>query len=169
MKELITLEMIYDLPQKIMHGSKEYQENAILLRKEIYSKFDIKKLKRAIISCFDRYSIVTYLYPFPNYNIASKYELKENMHVNTKKDQVGDFVARRLDEQIWATQFYYCLLNLSKKLTHQEIIYLIDFFCRRKTEESISEKLGICRNTLRGIKGSCIVKIWTELESLFES
>lgn len=166
MKEVITLEMIFNLPQKVLNDSKEYQENAILLRKEIYSKFDIKKLKQSLFAGFDRYSDVIYLYRFPNCKITSEYELKENMRVNTIHDQVGDLIVKHLDEQIWATEFYYRLLNLSKKLTHQEIIYLVDVFFRRKTEESVYEKLGVCRNTLRRIRGSCIVKMWTELESL---
>ena len=164
MKDVITLEMIFNLPQKILNNSKEYQENAILLRKEIYNKFDVKKLKQNIIKGFDRYSNVTYLYRFPNYIINTEYELKENMQVNKIIDQVGDLVSKSLDEQIWATQFYYSLLDISKKLTYQETI-----FFRRKTEESVHEKLAICRNTLRGVRGSCVVKMWTELENLLES
>lgn len=109
---------------------------------------------------------MTYLCRFPNCKITSEYELKENMRVNTINDQVGDLVAKSLDEQIWATQFYHCMLNISKKLTYQEIIYLVDIFFRRKTEESVCEKLSICRNTLRRVRGSCIVKMWIELEEV---
>lgn len=163
MDELITLEMIFDLPQKIL---KDSHENAILLRKEIYSQFDVRKLKQNILQGFNRYSDVTYLYRFPNFKITGEYELKENMRVNKYYDQVGQSVAKRLDEQHWASQFYYKLLMLSQKLTLEETIYLVDVFFRRKTEESVHEKLGICRNTLRGIRGSCIVKMWTELEPL---
>ena len=50
-------------------------------------------------------------------------------------------------------------MTLALKLTMQESIYMVDTFFSKKSEDIISEKLGICRNTLQNIKKSCLVKI----------
>ena len=48
MNEVITLEMLLDLPKELLKKSIEYNEYAVLLDKEQYSKYDCKDLKEKV-------------------------------------------------------------------------------------------------------------------------
>lgn len=170
MDNIISLNMILNLPREIMANSK-INEGNILLRKEIYDCFDTKELKKKIERGFLKYQNVTYLYRFPNENnitLTPSCEIKENMFIQHPKDKIGELITSQVDRQIWATDFYYRLIDLSLKLTNQEAIYLVNAFFKSQTEDTICEILSICRNTLRGIKKSCLVKTWIEIKSLIE-
>lgn len=169
MDDLITLEMALNLSQKIMlDNSKDRSKFNVLLSKQTYEKFDTKELKEEINNLFNEYKEITYLYQFPSSLTASKFENKEHMLINNPIDTVGISVERKIDKQIWTTQFYYILLKVSSKLTWEEILYMTGTFFRNQTEDTLCEKMLMCRNTLRGIKKSCLVKMWIELKVLSE-
>ena len=77
-----------------------------------------------------------------------------------------DLVANNIEKQKWLTKFYKRLESISFKLTNEEIKYLVGTFFKGQSEEVLSENMGICRNTLRKIKKSCLVKMWIEMEDL---
>ncbi len=163
---ILTFDMILELPNIILSESKKYDKYAQLLRKDIYDKYDIKDTRKKVEKYFNRYKDVKYLYKFPfNYNITSSSFNVTKVH-SGNNDKTSLAVAKNVDEQIWAYDFYECLVNLSPKLTEQESIYLVDTFFSGISEEIISEKLNICRNTLQNIKKSCIVKTWFAFQDL---
>lgn len=171
MNDVITKDMILNFPKKIYEKSGEYSENAILIRKSVYEKFDTKELKKEISSLFRKFQEISYMYRFPdaNHAIASpSFEIQENMLTNRFTDKTGRIVEKQIDNQLWATVFYYRILNLAAKLTKEEVFYLVETFFKNQSELIISEKLGICKNTLKGIKKSFLVKSKCELEDLFE-
>lgn len=173
MNEVITLEMLLDLPKELLKKSIEYNEYAVLLDKEQYSKYDCKELKKKINEYFVYFKNVKYFYRFPtNYEIFinNSYDNIKVSSTNSISDPVFSFVSKELDEKAeiakWTNNFYNTILVIASKLTIQEATYLIDCFFSNKSEEITCEKLRICRNTLQKIKKSCIVKSWIELETL---
>lgn len=169
MNEIISLKMISELPTEIMKNSKEHNQNAVLLPKDVYDEYHTKDLKRIVSSSFSRYHNIIYLYRFPerdNIKTTPNYEIRENMLTKNNTNKVENLVEKRIQDQIWATEFYYRLLELSKKLTDKETVYLLGTFFQSLTEEKISEKLRICRNTLRKVKKSCLLKTLIEIETL---
>ena len=166
MDNLVSFEEIIKLPNQILQDFKEYQEYASLIPKETYEMFDIQKLKMDIRSVFNQYSEKFYLNRLPDYKITSCYEVKENMKVRTYKDQIGEYVEKEINAQRWMTNFYHAILNVAKKLTEKEATFLVEIYFRNNTEENVCEKLGYCRNTLRKIRNSCLVKLWIELEPI---
>ena len=159
--------MIFDLPKAAESESRKYWERAALLSKDIVEQYDTKELKDKISLLFQKFQNISSMYQFPReVSISSNLQLRENMFTNNVTDKVGNLVIKIVDEQIWATKFYYKILEIASKLTHEECVYMIDTFFRRITEENLSEKLGICRNTLKKIKKSCLIKMWANLEDI---
>lgn len=165
----VTLDMILEFPREILRKSEQYDEYAELLRKETYSKYDFKEIKQQIVEKFNRFKDAKYTYKFSlesNIKLTQSYTLREGSLVNRVSDPTGSIVAKAVDEQLWITKFYYSIMKIASTLTLQEATYLVDTFFSNKSEDVISEKLRICRNTLQNIKKSCLVKIWLEIESI---
>jgi len=173
MNEIITLEMLLDLPKELLKKSIDYNEYAVLLDKEQYSKYDYKDLKEKVNKYFTYFKNLKYFYQFPtNYEISmnTTYDSIKVSATNRISDPVSNLVTKEIDEKIritnWMTKFYNAILVIASKLTVQEATYLVDCFFSNKSEDVTCEKLGICRNTLQKIKKSCIVKSWIELQTL---
>lgn len=164
--DMITLDMALKLPHEIVGHAKEYSEYNSLLSKNVCDNYDTKMLKSSINELFTKYKEILYLSKFSTSEINQKYELHENMHTRNFVDKVGNEVEKKIENQIWLTNFYNQFLNISSKLTKEEVYYLNETFFHNLSEETICEKMGICRNTLRRIKKSCLVKIWIEIQNI---
>ena len=167
----VTLNMILDLPKQILEKSEEYDAYSSLLREKVYEDFDMKELKQKILELFEYFNDMRYLYKCPieqRIKITPSYTENVGKSIGNVSDKVNNLVTKKVDQQIWVEDFYLCIINLSSKLTLQEATYLVDTFFGRKSEDMISEKLGICRNTLQKIKKSCLVKIWFEFQEFIE-
>ena len=78
-------------------------------------------------------------------------------------------IERKVDKQLLMTDIYNSIIKVSYKLSNSEVIYLINTFLTHKSEESISEILGISKTYLQKIKKSCLVKMWTDLQQYCET
>lgn len=171
MDELLTLDKILELPNKILKISNEYDDYSERLTESLCDLYDIKKLKPKIVSLFNRFKKVKYFY---NFSIESTISITPNYNFDgtlvkngaTSKQEIA--VANELDNMLWAARFYNSICIVAKKLTMQEAIYLVSALFGNKSEEIIAERLGVCRKTIQHIKKSCLVKIWQELKPLYE-
>lgn len=137
-----------------------------LLAKDLYEEYDTKTLKKDIVKKFQKYREVIYMMQWKD-SLGSNYRVEEShftKHYVT--DKMTDLVANNIEKQKWLTKFYKRLESISFKLTNEEIKYLVGTFFKGQSEEVLSENMGICRNTLRKIKKSCLVKMWIEMEDL---
>ena len=79
---------------------------------------------------------------------------------NAISDKVSKTINEKVDAQIWATDFYNVIIDLSNKLTNSERVYFVRSLLSDYSEESISNELNISRNSLQKIKKSTLVKIY---------
>ena len=164
----LTLDKILELPNDILKNAEKYDEYSELLGKIILEDTNIELIKSKVINYFNHFKEIKYLYKFPinNIKITSSYEIHEGTRPKKTTSAIEQLVLSRTDEELWAENFYEAIITVSRKLTLQEAIYLVDSFLGNKSDEFISEKIGICRNTLQKVKKSCLVKIWSELKFL---
>lgn len=169
MDETFTLDMLLDLPRKLLKKAEEYDEYTGLLEKRKYQDYDFKELKKEIQEYFDSFKETKYSYKFSaelSINITHPFQFREGSSQRTNNDPFSKAIEKHIDDKIWLYKFYNILLVAGQKLTLQEAIYFVDTFFGNKTEDIISEKLGICRNTLQGVKKSCLVKVYAEIQTL---
>lgn len=169
MNENLTLDMLLSLPKEVLKKAEEYDEYTGLLEKRKYQNYDFKKIKIEIKEYFEDFRDAKYSYKFSaelNISITHPLQLREGSFQRTNSDPFSKAIEKHIDEKIWLCNFYNTLLVVGQKLTFQEAIYFVDTFFGNKSEDIISEKLGICRNTLQGIKKSCLVKAYTEIQTL---
>lgn len=173
MNEVITLEMLLELPKEILKKSEEYNEYSSLLEKPQYLNYNIKELKEEIGRYFSYFKDVKYFYQFPTeavISVITAVDLEKETSSGYIPDPIFNLVDNDINEKIkiekWVRQFYNIMLTVASKLTSQEVIYLVDCFFCNKSEDATCDKIGICRNTLQKIKKSCIVKTWIELRTL---
>lgn len=165
MKDLIPLDMALDIP-KVISAKISIDNFNNLLAKDLCEEYDTKTLKKEIVKKFQKYREVIYMMQWKD-SLGSNYRVEESL--STKHyvtDKMTDLVANNIEKQKWLTKFYKRLESISFKLTNEEIKYLVGTFFKGQSEEVLSENMGICRNTLRKIKKSCLVKMWIEMEDL---
>ena len=166
----VDLDMILELPKKILEKAEQYCDYSELLPKEIYEKYNFIELKSDITKIFKHFNTIKYLYSYSSeeYNIktSSAYEYRDGTSSNKILDSVGDMVTKKVDDQLWIVKFYNSIMNVALKMTDEEAYYIVNTYFANKSEEYISDRLGICRNTLQKIKKSSLVKTWVELHEL---
>lgn len=165
MKNLIPLDMALNIPKVIsLRISADNFNN--LLAKDLYELYDTRTLKKDILKKFQRYREVLYTMQWKD-SFGSNYRVEESFsNKSFIADKMTNLVANSIEKQKWLTKFYKRLESISFKLTNEEIKYLVGTFFKGQSEEVLSENMGICRNTLRKIKKSCLVKMWIEMEDL---
>ena len=165
MDEVITLGMALEIPKVISLKMNADNFNHIL-PSNLYEEYDTKTLKKDIWKKFLKYREIIYFMQW-NDSLGSNYHIEQTYVKNHySKDQMDNLVASNIEKQKWLTKFYKRLESISFKLTNEEIKYLVGTFFKGQSEEVLSENMGICRNTLRKIKKSCLVKMWIEMEDL---
>ena len=169
MVEVITLEMLLELPRALIRKAEEYNDYAVLLDKEQYSMYDYKTLKEEVSKYFNYFKDLKFCYQFSTTYISSSTNVYNDMNISPS-NQISDPVFKTSVEELeslnWMTNFYNRILIIASKLTIQEATYLVDCFFSNKSEEVTCEKLRICRNTLQKVKKSCLIKTWVELKTL---
>ncbi len=170
--DILTLDKILDLPNEVLKTSKKYDEFSEPLRKSVIDQYNIKEIKEEITKKFNKFKDAKYYYNFQLeqlINLVPDYALKDYETSKSTESSVENIVQKQEDGKIWVSIFYKTLIHVSAKLTLNEAIYLVDSFFRNKSEEFIAERLHICKQTLQGIKMSCLVKVWLELKTLNDS
>lgn len=166
MKNDLSLELLLDLPNKILNASNDNTSYLDLLSDDLVKKYFYSNLRKDLDKVFQKFKDYKYLYSTnENYSLSSSMKNLDNIVVsfNRNNDKVSNYVMKQVDLEIWASDFYNSLLSISNKLTYNEAIYFVDTFFCGKTEEFISEKLLICKASLQKIKKSCLVKVYFEL------
>lgn len=159
---------------QLLNVSSAIQENAVknekfneLLDDYICKQYNIVSIKDSLEKLFYSFKSARYLYDFPledSISISPSYEYKESFTQKSTASQVENAIQRYVDKQILTTNVYYSIMKVSHKLTNDEVVYLINTFLTRRSEEEIAELIGISRSYLQKVKKSCIVKMWVDLK-----
>ena len=158
-----------NLSETILNNARSNDSFNILVSRVLYDKYDTKALKNEVRKLFLKYQEMIYLNQFPLlYKGLSSYELLGNMKTKDFQKTTEDLALKSIEQDSWIKEFKDCLIKLSFKLTLDEATYLVGTFFQHQTEEILSERLNICRNTLRGIKKSCLLKTLLELKTMDE-
>lgn len=164
---ILTLEKMLELPNRMIETSEKYNEYSTLLSKNVREVDDIKDKKDYIMNQLDRFNDMKYLLRFPveyrlKLNSNMEQEIVSNNRTNT--DKVSNIVISDALKKEWATEFYNSLMVISMKLTEAESKYFVWTFFAHKSEDRIAEGLDVSRNYLQSIKKSCIIKVWSDLK-----
>ena len=166
MEKFLTLEILIDLPKKLLTKAENLKiENMLtLLSNNMIQKYYYKDLRKDLIKCFSNFndSKIYFSNIADDYQLTSNYELKENKHIKNTNDKISSFVEQKIMNQRFTVNMYNRIESLICKLTYQESIYFVKTFLYYDSEESISEDLAISRTYLQKIKKSCLVKMRIE-------
>ncbi len=168
----ITLDKLLCIDSDLLEITKKYENQNYLLNDMDCSYYNINNVKSQLKTLFLKFKSAKYLNKFPienNISLTSTYDIKLSASQKSTISQVDNAVTNYLDKQIWVSEVYDSLLILASKLTKSEAGYLIYTFLSYKSEETIAEKLGICKTSLQKIKKSCLVKMYVELENYIEN
>lgn len=170
-EKFLTLEMLLELPEKILSIAKDTKSVYLsLLEEETYGKYYFHDLKKDLSRIFNDFNDTKYSFSLSNAheNITHNYEIQGNKLLNNSSDKVANYVMKKIDSENMAVDIYNKVISLSHKLTYTEAIYFINTFFAKLGEEAISEKIGISRTYLQKIKKSCLVKMYFEFEKYIE-
>ncbi len=158
----LSLTMLLEMPNKILDNSKNEKNRFInLLSEDVCNIYYYTELKSDLRKYFDDFNDFKYLFS-NNYKTTSNYCLKEEKFTNYFKDKISNFVEKQINHEKYILKTYNQIMEFSSKITYQEAIYFVEAFFARKSDEYISEELGISRNGLQRIRKSCLVKMYLE-------
>ena len=166
----LTLDMIYELPLKVIKESKEKGEFASMISENICDKYNINDIKAKITLMFAKFNSIKFYYNMPlskTIRITPEYKEKP-LFKNEMRSKIDIAVSKKIDNMIWASEFYKSIIKLSKGLTYEEAYYLSYGLIACRSHEKIAEDLNISIRSIQPIKKSCLVKIWAALEIFYE-
>lgn len=172
MDGIVTINELININDAIESIAKKNIELNELLNDRICNQYDIVDIKKKLTDLFTTFRSARYLYNFPvsdSIRTTPIYEKDESFHQRNNVSQVENAVSRYVDKQILTTNIYNSILNVSSKLVDDEVIYMINTFLLRKSEEDIADILGISKTYLQKAKKSCLVKMWTDLRQYCET
>lgn len=162
MEKKLTMEMLLELPSKIIKTSESPNNTFLnLLGESICEKYYYRDLKKDLKKFFDHFNDMKYSLDIAieeKIKYTSSYSYNESKKVQNSSDVISNLIEKEIDNEIFIHDVYNRIINLSSKFTYNEAIYFVDAFFSKKTDEHISEILGISRNTLQKIRKSCLVK-----------
>lgn len=167
----LTLNMIYELPSKVINISEQNEEFVGMISESICNEYNIVEIKTKLSRMFSKFNGVKFYYNIPlneTIKLTSSYDTKEvkSQRGVISKEEIA--ITKKIDSMIWASEFYESIINLSKGLTKSEAIYLSYGLIACKSNEYIAEILNVSTKTVQPIKKSCLIKTWTALETLYE-
>lgn len=154
-----------ELPNAILKTCEKYEEYSELLQDSIILQYYHKNMRKELNKIFEQFQEMKYSYPF-SYNYYSKVISRDVCVQGGSKnnDPIGNFINNHMNQYLWLERFYQAILTLATKLSNQEAVYFVDSFFGHRSEDFISDKLGISRMTLQKIKKSCLVKVYFEFQ-----
>lgn len=167
----LTLNMIYELPMKVINISELNAEFVGMISESICNEYNITEIKTKLSRMFSKFNGVKFYYNVPlneSIKLTTSYDLKEGVSQRSVISKEELAVTKKIDSMIWASEFYESIINLSKGLTKSEAIYLSYGLIACKSNEYIAEILNVSTKTVQPIKKSCLIKTWTALETLYE-
>ena len=172
MDGIVTLNELINISDYIKDASKTNEKYNELIDDKICDKYDIADIKDKLLKLFNTFKSARYLYEFPigdTIRVTPTYERDESFHQRNNVSQVEKAIERKIDKQLLTTDIYNSIIKVSYKLMDSEVVYLINTFLTRKSEEDIAELIGISKTYLQKIKKSCLVKMWTDLKQYCET
>ena len=166
----LTLDQILELPIEVLRVSEIHNSYNELLDDSICKQFDTRELKGKITVMFKRFKMLKYQCNIPiesNIKLSVNYDLREGSKPKRANSQVENVVLNSVDNMLWGTTFYNDIIEVSKILTNEESVYLVETFFSNKPEDIVADKLIISRRSLYNVKKSCLVKLWFKLETLY--
>lgn len=153
------------LQEEILKISKEHEYSS-LLSKNMIDEYYYLDMKKDIAKVFTKFNDMKYIVGHSNnYDLSSvSFDTLKVSLSKKNNDKVSNYVMKNVDLEIWTQDFYNTIISLSRSLTMQEGVYLVDALFANRSEEMISEKICVCRKTLQSIKKSCLVKLYLELK-----
>lgn len=170
----LTLNMIYELPSKIINISTENckkDDFVCMISESMCNEYDIDDIKFKLTKMFSKFNGLKFYFNIPlseSIKITASCEIMEGNSGRSLVSKEEQAVTRKIDSMIWASKFYDSILSLSKGLTVNEATYLSYALIACKSHESIAETLNISIRSIQPIKKSCLVKTWIALETLYE-
>lgn len=167
----LTLDMIYDLPNRIVSNSETNEEKVAQIPEKECNTYNLIEIKSKLSHMFSRFNGVKFYYNIKSeemVKISATYEYKDWMSQQSTISQQERIVMEKYDNMVWASKFYESIISLSKGLTKKEAIALAYGLIAHQSVEFMAEMMGVCPRTVFPIKKSCIVKTWLALETLYE-
>ena len=167
MEKFLTLDMLLNLPEKVLDITKNPNNYYItMIDTATCVKYYYTNLKKDLLNLFKKFNETKY--SFNSYNIKNitNYEITENKKLKNVNNKVEKFIENKIESENLTLEIYNRVCTLSQKLTFNEAIYFVNTFFARLSEEAISEKIGISRTYLQRIKKSCLVKMFFEFSDL---
>lgn len=162
------LEKIFNIDKVIISNVKRNNHINSLISSHFYDKLDVIYYKEELLKIFSKFKSTKYLYQFiGNSGSSSLYDLsgiKSGTISNPVFNQAKDMV----DGKDFLESFYNSIISLSRKLTYEEGIYLVETFLDSLSEEKIANMLNFSKTNLQKYKKSCLVKMWVELSCYIE-
>lgn len=166
MKNELNINMLLELPSTILKKSEDDINKFVgLLSDNVCNIYYYKNLKSDLKSYFDKFNDMKYIYNISKeygINLVSNYEIREEKRLIKVNDKVSNFVEKELDKEEFTREVYEKSLSLASKLTYKEAIYFVESFFSNKSDDYISEEIGISRTGLQKIRKSCLVKMYLE-------
>lgn len=166
----LTLDMIYELPSKVLNISGENEFVGMISEKSC-NEYDLTDIKTKLTKMFSKFNGVKFYYNIPiseSIKLTSTWEKREGSCQRSSLSKSEQAVMNKIDSMIWASEFYDSIISLSKGLTISEAKYLCYGLIACKSNEYIAEILEVSTKTIQPIKKSCLVKAWLALETLYE-
>lgn len=167
----LTLDMIYELPTKVLNISEENEEFVGMISEKICNEYDLTDIKSKLSKMFSKFNGVKFYYNIPlseSIKLTNSLEIREGSCQRSGLSKSEQAVMRKIDSMIWASEFYDSILSLSRGLTISEAKYLCYGLIACKSNEYIAELLNVSTKSIQPIKKSCLVKTWAALEALYE-
>lgn len=167
----LTLEMIYDLPNKVIENSTLYDGQVARIPDKICKEYKINEIKPKLFYMFTKFNSIKFYYNVATeelIKITSSYDIKDYESQRNTDSKIETVVMEKYDKMIWASKFYDSVISLSKGLTKQEGIYLAYGIMSSKTIDDIALMMDVCPRTVNPIGKSCIIKSWNALETFYE-
>lgn len=158
----LSLKQIVKLPNVIMRNARYYDSYTEQLKEDICSQYKVSEMKAIINSLFNKFRNYKYVCRFSiedTISITPSYEEKIGFIPKKISNKTEDAILSYLNNQSFVVRFYESLVDLSKKLTYREAVYLVGAFFNGQSEETIAEAIGMTKTSLQPIKKSCLVKM----------
>lgn len=158
----LSLKQIVKLPSVIMRNASYYESYTDQLQDDICSQYSVPEMTLIINSLFKKFRNCKYVCRFSiedTISITPSYEEKIGFIPKKISNKTEDAILGYLNNKHFVARFYDSLVDLSKKITKREAVYLVGAFFNGKSEEKIAEMIGISKTSLQPIKKSCLVKM----------
>ena len=158
----LSLKQIVKLPNIIIRNAGYHASYTDLLEDDICSQYSVPEMTSIIKSLFKKFRNSKYVYRFSiedTISITPSYEEKIGFIPKKISNKTEEAILGYLNNKYFVVKFYESLIDLSKKLTYREAVYLVGSFFNGNSEEKIADTLGISKTSLQPIKKSCLVKM----------